>query len=368
MRICLTANVAWNIWNFRRPLVRMLLAEGHEVQILAPPDETVESLIALGCAFTPLQMDRAGLNPLAELELLRRFDRHFRKTKPDVILSFTVKNNLFGALAAARQGIPILPNVTGLGTAFLSGGVLRRIATSMYRIAFRKCRTVFFQNEDDRDLFVGAQIVRKDQAKILPGSGIDLDEFKPRPLPQTRSKTVFLMVARLLRDKGVVEFAQAAKIVREKRPEAVFRLMGEAGYVNRTAISQELVDSWVEEGYIEYLGKHADVRDEIARADCVVLPSYREGAPRTLIEAAAMARPTVTTDVPGCRAVVAHRTTGFLCAVRDPVSLAQSMLEFLDLDPHQRTRMGAAARAKMEREYSVERVVAAYRRELDSLG
>ncbi|MCV2877681.1 glycosyltransferase family 4 protein [Sedimentimonas flavescens] len=367
MHILLSANSAWNIWNFRRPVVQELIARKHRVSVLAPPDDSLAELEAMGCRTLPLEMSVKGLNPVEDLRLLYRFKRQFREERPDVVLGYTIKNNLFGALAAKRLGIPFIPNVTGLGTAFLSGGALRFVAEQLYRRAFADLRTVFFQNPDDRKLFVSRQLVTAEQARLLPGSGIDLRRFAAVGLPDPETPPVFLMIARLLRDKGVMEFVQAARLVKATHPGTRFQLLGACDAENRSAIDKEMVDAWVAEGLIEYLGTTEDVRPNIARATCVVLPSYREGAPRTLIEAAAMARPLIATDVPGCREVVDHGITGYLCKLRSADSLARAMLTLLSRPPEALTAMGRAGRRKVEQVFDEQIVVDAYMRAIDEL-
>ena len=367
MHVLMTVNAAWNIWNFRKPLVEALLADNHRVSVLAPQDQASGQLAAIGCDVHPLSMSAKGLNPLEGPRLQRQFQAAFRATRPDITLSFTIKNNIFGARAARSAGVPFVPNVTGLGTAFLSGKLLEQVAVQLYRSAFGQLPRVFFQNEDDRDIFLERRIIRPEQARLLPGSGIDLDHFAPTAMPDPAAPPVFLMIARLLRDKGVIEFVEAARIIKAQHPQARFQLLGALGAQNRTAIDQAMVDDWTREGTIEYLGTAPDVRPAIATATCVVLPSYREGAPRTLIEAAAMARPVITTDVPGCRAVVDRDTSGFLCEVRNGRSLAQAMGRFLALNPLQRQRMGEAGRAKMVREFDQDLVIAAYREAIATL-
>jgi len=367
MHILMTVNAAWNIWNFRRPLVEALVGDGHRVTVLAPPDDAVPELERLGCIVRPLAMSVKGLNPLADLKLQRRCARIFREEQPDAVLSYTIKNNIFGARAAQSAGVPFLPNVTGLGTAFLSGKLLQTVTEQLYRRSFRSLPLVFFQNEDDRDLFLNRRLVSADQARLLPGSGIDLDRFSPAVMPPAEAPPVFLMIARLLRDKGVVEFVEAARQVKARHPQVRFQLLGSAGSENRSAIDAATVQGWVAEGVIDYLGTTNDVRPAIADASCVVLPSYREGAPRTLIEAAAMARPVITTDVPGCRAVVDRDLSGFLCEVRSAESLATAIERFLALSPDQQQVMGEAGRTKMEREYDQAIVVHAYREAIASL-
>lgn len=364
MKVLFCVNAAWNIWNFRRPLVEVLLADGHEVAILAPRDDTVPKLEGIGCVVYHLKMNAKGLNPMQDTKLLLRLRQQFRALRPDVILSFTIKNNIFGAIAAKHVRIPFIPNVTGLGTAFLSGGFLQRVAVTLYRTAFRNLPVVFFQNEDDQGLFLENRLVTAQQSRLLPGSGIDLDRFAAAPFPSDEAAPHFLMIARLLRDKGVLEYVDAARRVKAKHPEARFQLLGATGSENRTAINRNTVRSWEAEGVIEYLGTMEDVRPMIERAQCVVLPSYREGAPRTLIEAAAMARPLIATDVPGCRAVVDEGKTGFFCKVRSSESLAASCERFIDLPFSERAAMGLTGRAKMEQEFGHNIVIEAYRRAL----
>lgn len=361
MHVVMTVNAAWNIWNFRRPLVEALLEDGHQVTVLAPRDDTVSELRALGCRFRHLPMDVKGLNPLSGLQLLAQLRASFRDLHPDVVLSFTIKNNIFGAIAAKAMRIPFVPNVTGLGTAFLSGGFLERVAVALYRRAFRNLDVVFFQNANDCELFVARRLVTQTQARQLPGSGIDLERFAAAPYPDQAAAPVFLMIGRLLRDKGVLEYVEAARLVKAKHPEVRCQLLGATDAANRTAINREALRQWEEEGVIEYLGTTDDVRPVIASAHCVVLPSYREGSPRTLIEASALARPLIATDVPGCRSVVDDGRTGFLCDVRNAESLAAACEKLIKLSPEVRMEMGQEARMKMEREFDQRIVVNAYR-------
>jgi len=361
----MTVNAAWNIWNFRRPLIEALADDGHRITVLAPPDDAVHELERLGCRVRPLEMKVKGLNPLEDLKLQRRFCRIFREELPDAVLSYTIKNNIFGARAAKRADIPFIPNVTGLGTAFLSGKLLQTVSEQLYRRSFTALPVVFFQNEDDRDLFLERRLVMAQQVWLLPGSGMDLDRFAPAAMPAPEKPPTFLLIARLLHDKGVVEFVDAARRVKARHPQVRFQLLGAVGSENRSAIGSETLDAWVGEGVVEYLGTTNDVRPAIAAASCVVLPSYREGAPRTLIEAAAMARPLIATDVPGCRAIVDRDVSGYLCDVKSAESLADTMERFLSLTPKAQQAMGAAGRTKMEREFDQRLVVDAYREALD---
>ena len=361
--ILISINASWNIVNFSQGLIRGLQAAGWRVVALAPPDEHSGRFASLGVEYHPIDIDKKGVSPLRDLGLLGRYYRALKALKPDVFLGYTAKPNVYGSMAAHALGIPVINNVSGLGTAFIRQGLLTRIVSALYRTAFRRSATVFFQNEEDRDLFVDKRLVAAEKAKLLPGSGIDLDRFSPAPARQDggdKEAFAFLLIARLLWDKGVREYVEAARIVRAEAPEARFRLLGFLDVENRTAVSRAEVEAWVGEGLIDYLGASDDVRPAIAAADCVVLPSYREGLPRTLLEAAAMARPLIATDVPGCRQVVEEGTNGFLCAARDARSLAQAMLRMLRASTAERAALGAAGRARMEAEFDEKIVVERY--------
>ncbi|WP_188722946.1 glycosyltransferase family 4 protein [Nitratireductor aestuarii] len=360
MRILVTANSAWNIVNFRRPVVEALRTAGHSVTILAPTDDSVGEVERIGCQFISLTMNIKGLNPIDDLRLLHEFRSVFKRESPQVILSYTIKNNIFGALAAKMLRIPFIPNVTGLGTAFLSGSVLQALVEQLYRVAFVGLPVIFFQNTDDRNLFLQRKLITKEQGHLLSGSGINLQHFLPAAFPPRRSPPTFLMISRVLKDKGVIEFVEAARRVRQDFPRPRFQLLGSIDSENRSAIAKETVMNWHREGVIEYLGHQRDVRPFIAAAHCVVLPSYREGAPRTLIEAASMGRPVITTNVPGCRSVVEKDVTGLLCEARSGESLYVACRQFLEMPFDAQVSMGKAGREKMVREFDETLIVSAY--------
>jgi glycosyltransferase involved in cell wall biosynthesis len=364
--IVLASNASWNIVNFRAGLIRALEAAGYKPVVVAPKDGVDRRCVDdLGVEWVDLRISRSGLNPLAELRLLWRYRQLLRRIRPVALLSFTIKPNIYGSLAAASLKIPAFPNVSGLGTAFIRDGALQRLVSELYRLAFRRVRTVFFQNPDDRDLFVGLKIVSAKKTKVLPGSGIDLDRFAPAPLPP--GPAIFLLISRLLGDKGVREYVEAARQVRLSLPDVRFQLLGPIDTGNRTGISQKEVDVWVSEGVIEYLGSTEDVRSYIAAASVIVLTSYREGLPRSLLEGAAMGRPLVATEVPGCREVIENGQNGYLCAARDSNALAKAMTKMASLSSGQREVMGAASRCKVQERFSEHVVIRAYLDELARL-
>ncbi|HEV6966449.1 glycosyltransferase family 4 protein [Roseateles sp.] len=360
MKVVICINTAWNILNFRRGLIEALLKKGHEVIALAPRDEFADELVRAGCRFVDMPMPNGGTNPIEDLRLLARLKSFLRKERPDVLLTYTAKPNIYGAFAARSCGVPVVTNVAGLGAVFISKSIVTLVVKLLYRWALRSSARVFFQNQTDRDLFVRDGMVTMEKTGLLPGSGIDLHRFQPQPLRSRGGSFRFLLIGRMLRDKGVTEFVEAARRLRPRFPNVEFVLLGAADYDNPAAISRVQIDSWVAEGAVKYLGTRKDVREEIASADCVVLPSYREGTPRTLLEAAAMSRPIVTTDAVGCREVVTDGETGLLCRVADTADLTEKLEKMLLLTGEQRSSMGKAGRRKMEREFDERLVVNRY--------
>ena len=356
-KVFIASNYAWTIFNYRTGLIRALIDSGCEVVAVASPDEYATRMPELGCRFLPLPLDRSGTHPIRDLVLLWRMWRLLRHERPDLYLAYTVKPNVYGSLAAQALGIPVINTITGLGAALSTRSWLLLLVRAFYRLALARSAKVFFQNEDDRRLFVDSRLVSSRKTDRIPGSGVDLERFKPVSLPAHHNRFRFLLIARMLYDKGVGEYVKAAQIVKRSSANAEFCLLGFLDVQNPTAISRRQMDMWVAQGVVRYLGVSDDVREVIAKADCIVLPSYyREGVPRTLLEAAAMGRPTITTDSVGCREVVEDGVNGFICRARDEWDLAKKMKEMLMLSEQERVEMGRRGREKMEREFD-ERIV-----------
>jgi len=343
MRIALVINTSWNIYNFRMSLVQAILADGHEVVAVAPCDAYSKKLVEAGCRFMPVQMEQ-GTNAFKDLLLCWRLYRTYKRLQPDVVLHYTIKPNIYGAVAAHWAGVPAINNVSGLGTVFITRDYVSSIALKLYKFAFRYPAKVFFQNQDDRRLFLRNKLVRESITAILPGSGVNVQAFAPANTFKRNNPFVFLMVARVLYDKGIVEFVQASKLVQAQYPDVKCRLLGKVDELSRSGIRRSKLEEWLATGVIEYLGTTDDVAAVIAAADCVVLPSYREGTPRTLLEAAAMAKPLISTNVPGCREVVQQGVNGYLCPARNAAALAERMKQMLQLSEAALKRMGQASR------------------------
>lgn len=361
LHVALVCNTAWAIYTYRRGLLRALTKAGAQVTVIAPRDRTFEPLAAMGCRCVELPVASKGTNPLDDLRTLLTLYRHYRALKPDVVFHYTIKPNIYGSIAAWLARTPSVAVTTGLGYVFIQKSRAAQVAKRLYRFAFRFPREVWFLNRDDEGAFKdGNLLAHPERARLLHGEGVDLADFPFTPLPE-RAEFAFVLIGRLLWDKGVGEYVEAARTLRARYPLARFKLLGPVGVDNPSAISREEVAAWEREGVIEYLGETADVRPFIADADCVVLPSYREGVPRTLMEASAMGRPIVATNVPGCREVVADGVNGLLCEARDGASLAASLARILDLDAPARAAMAGRGRKKIEKEFDERVVVQRYR-------
>jgi glycosyltransferase involved in cell wall biosynthesis len=359
-KIMISVNTAWNLINFRSGLIDELVLKGYQVVAVAPHDKYAAQLDSHACRFIPLPMDNKGTHPGRDLLLLLRFIRLMRVERPDVFLGFTVKPNIYGSLAAYVTDIPVINNVAGLGSVFTKNDWLNRVVRGLYRFALFRSNKVFFQNEDDRQLFIVGGLVDNLVTDRLPGSGVDLQKFIPMPLPGG-SRIRFLLIARMLWDKGVGEYVEAARLIKQRGLDADFCLLGFLDVQNPSAISKLKMNEWVDEGTVRYLGESDNVCEEIAQADCIVLPSYyREGTPRTLLESAAMARPIITTDSVGCRDVVDDGVNGFLCCPKDPSDLADKMARMMTMPAAERHAMGMRGREKVEREFDEKIVIKKY--------
>jgi glycosyltransferase involved in cell wall biosynthesis len=319
------------------------------VLALAPEDDTVvaETLAAMGVAYRAAPIERTGMNPVRDAETLRALAGIFRRHRTELVLAYGAKPVVYGTLAARIAGVPRRAAlITGIGSALGGGeGVRRRVLSmvlrTLYKVALREAHVVFFQNPDDEALFRSLGLISsRNRVVRVNGSGVDLDHYAPAALAE--GPPVILLVARLIRDKGVVEFSEAARIVKQTHPEVRFQILGQLD-TNPSAISVEDIERWQREGILEYLGQTEDVRPYIAAAHVCVLPSYGEGTPRSVLEAMAMGRPIVATDVPGCRETVVEGINGHLVPVRDGVALAEGITRLVD-DPHRLALMGRSSR------------------------
>ncbi|GAA5040250.1 glycosyl transferase [Marivirga lumbricoides] len=370
MKIAITLNTSWNIYNFRFSLIQELLRSGHSVVAIAPHDDYTEKLIQMGCSFEDVTMDSRGANPFKDLGLTYELYNIYKRTKPDVILHYTIKPNIYGTLAATALSIPVINNISGLGTIFLNDTWISKIALTLYRFSFKFPKQVFFQNQEDLQLFLDKELIQRNICEVIPGSGIDLSHFYPKEKTEIKPEKPFefLMISRLIIDKGIREYVAACAILQERGINATFSLLGTLDEEHSRGIASEELEEWIQEGYINYLGSTDDVRPYIHNADCIVLPSYREGTPRTLLEAAACAKPIVATNVPGCNNIVDDKRNGLLCKVKDENDLALKMKNMFYLGEEEQRKMGLEGRDIVERRFDHHIIIDRYMKAIESNG
>ena len=359
-KIVICSNTAWSIYNFRLNLIRSLKNEDYEVVIIAPYDEYAEKLKS-EFEYYDVFMNNKGTNPVEDIKTLWNYYNLYKKIKPSIVLNFTIKPNIYGTLACGFLNIKTINNIAGLGTLFINQNLITKLVKFLYKISQRKATKIFFQNKDDYHLFLNEKLVDKNKCDILPGSGVDTEKFKPIGIEKKDNIFRFLLIARMLWDKGVGEYIEAARIIKQKYKNVEFQLLGPIGVDNPQAISKEQIDKWVSEGIVNYLGVSDNVKEYIAKADCIVLPSfYREGVPRTLLEAASMQKPIITTNSVGCKEVVDDGINGYLCEVRNTKDLANKMEKMLNLSEEDRIKMGKAGRKKIIEKFDEKIVIDKY--------
>jgi glycosyltransferase involved in cell wall biosynthesis len=361
-KIIIISNTVFNLVNFRKNLISTLVDKDFDVVAVAPLDDYISNLDNLKCKLEIIPSASRKVHVLNDILLIFRYFVIFSRVKPDIVLSYTSKPNIYGSLVARVLGISIVNNISGLGTPFIQGGWLEYIVGSLYKVSLKKSKYVFFQNKDDQKLFIDNNFVSSKEVGVIPGSGIDLTYFLPDVSTSSIDKrnVVFLLVARIMRDKGIEEFVEAARKIKKSYKNVSFQLLGYIDIKSKMAISVNDIESWENEGIIEYLGHTEDVRPFIAMADCVVLPSYREGTPRSLLEAASMGKPIIATNVAGCKEVVDDGINGYLCDAYNSDDLAHKMQHILALDSISIENMGMASRKKMENEFDEKIVINKY--------
>lgn len=365
--VAIVINTSWNIFNFRLGLLTALQQEGYRVVAIAPKDDYSEKLESLGFEYHNIDINNKGTNPIEDAKLVLAFYGLFKKVRPDVLLQYTIKPNIYGSMAAGMLGIPVISNISGLGTVFLNDGLSSKVARLLYKLSMKVPKKVFFQNSHDRDLFVTTNLIDIAKTDLLPGSGINTAKFAPSAEVKSGTMLRFLFVARLVNDKGVREYEAAAKALKQKYDNVEFAILGAYYPGNPTAVTKEEMRQWEEEKIVTYLGTNDDVRSVMLQADCVVLPSYREGLSRVLLEAASLERPIVTTDVPGCKEVVDDGINGFLCKVKDADSLAEQMEKMILLSDEERRAMGKKGRVKVISEFDEQIVIDKYIKAIEAI-
>lgn len=342
------------IYNFRLELVERLLKDGHQVVVSSPYGDRIEDLKQLGCEYRQISIARHGMNPVKELKLISIYKKLLDEVKPDIVFSYTIKPNIYGAIACRSRKVPCIANITGLGTAVENSGIKQTILVALYKYAFKKVQKVFFQNNENKQFFVDHKIALG-KHDLLPGSGVNLDRFSPLPYPGDQT-IEFAFISRIMKEKGIDQYLEIAKVIRDRHPNSVFHVCGFC----EDAYEEQLKDM-TEEGIIIYHGMVRDVKGFLERIHCVIHPSYYpEGISNVLLEASACSRPIITTGRSGCREVVDDSVNGYIVKQKDSQDLIRVVETFLELSWENKKAMGEAGRAKVEKEFDRQLVVDKY--------
>lgn len=368
-RIAFVANTSWGIYKFRLYLIKKLIANGFTIYVLAPRDKYTSLFNNLpGLTYIELKKFRGkSLSPFHDIHLYRELLRHYRQIRPSLIFHYTIKANIFGSIAASRVKCPSVSVITGLGYTFSTNKLLRMIAKFLYRRALKKSREVWFLNGDDQSVFLNEGLINKENTFLLPGEGVDTEAFYPAPYGSSDHPVTFLLVGRIIRHKGIYEFIQAAELLRGRGLNAQFQLLGFFDEDNPVAISRQQVNEWAEQRSISYLGQTDNVAPFIEKADCIVLPSYREGMPLSLLEGASMCKALVASDTSGCREVVSDGLNGYLARNKDAKDLADKMEKYYRLSVEDKRQMGLKGREKVIANFTQEIVTGIYLDKLNAL-
>ncbi len=362
-KIGMVVNEAWNMYNFRGGLIKNLIANGYEVVVIAPTDKFDDKLRELGARVVDVKINSKGTNPVEDFKLIFELRKIYKREKLDIVFNYTIKPIIYGTIAAKLARVIPIAVTTGLGYAFIKEGKVTKVVEKLYKFSLKFAREVWFLNENDRNVFLERNLVDPQKVFLLNGEGIDTNHFKPLEGDVKKDgKLKFLMIARALWDKGVKEYCEAAEIIKEKYPnlDIEFQFLGKIGVPNPSAVPKEYMDDYHAKGIINYLGVVDDVTSIINDSSCFVLPSYREGISRVIMENAAMGKPVIASDVPGCRELVDDGKTGYLCTPRDSKDLAQKIEWFVNLSEEKRINAGKLGREKMINEFSEEKIVEVY--------
>lgn len=364
MKILILSNSCWNIFNFRYPLIKNFITKKYEIYIIAPKDKYLQKLTYLGIKVIPNQLNPSGLNPISEFWTLFKYFIKIKKIKPDLILTFTIKPNIYGNFVAGLLKIPIINNVSGLGSFYLSKKHSFFFQKILYKFSFLFSSKVLFQNNSDQFEFINNGIISENKTSLVPGSGIDLEKFDFHRTENYGKKILF--IGRILRDKGIIEFIEASKNISKIKSDIKFIIAGNLNSNNISAIKlKEFRKLIFNNDRIEYVGIVDDIYSLLKEIDVVVLPSYREGMSKSLLEAAAMMIPIITTDVPGCKEIVLDGISGYLCKPMSTKSLERSILKVINLNSKQRVAMGYIARNHIEKNFTDKIVVDIYNKEIN---
>lgn len=363
MRVLFLSNSVGALVNFRYELISHLCNNGNEVYVSSPIEATPQKLVDLGCKVVPMKMEQRGTNPLREYKLKRAYESLIKELHPSVVLAYTIKPNIYGSAACRKYRIPVIANVTGLGTAIENGGLLQQVSMSLYRWGLKDADFLFFQNQESMDFFKRCNVKPKKQS-LVAGSGVNMDRFAYAEYPEDNGEIHFLFISRILPQKGISQYLDVAEEVRGKHDNIFFHIVG----IKDDPYYSRLIEEKAKEGVVIYHGQQTDVRPFIVQCNCLVHPSfYPEGLSNVCLESSAMGRPVITTDKSGCREVVDDGITGFIVKQQDTSDLQEKVERFIALPHEQKMKMGMQAHKKVEREFNRADVVKRYVETIDML-
>ena len=359
MKILVLANFGMGLYNFRKELLEELIKQGNDVYISLPNDEYIPKLKKMGCKFINTNLDRRGTNPLADLKLLLNYVRIIKNIKPDVVLTYTIKPNVYGGIACSITKTPYITNITGLGTSVENKGIIQKITLMLYKLGLKKASCVFFQNKTNQMFFEDNRIVES-KTTLIPGSGVNLQQHRFEEYPLNDDKIRFLFIGRIMKAKGIEELLEAAKLIKENYPNAQFDLIGgiEENY-------NEEIDNLEKLHIIKYHGQQEDVHSFIKKSHATILPSYHEGLANVLLESASSGRPVLASRVPGCIETYEDGLTGFGFEAMNVDSLVEAIIKFIKLPYDEKSEMGIAGRRKIENEFDRNTVINTYLQEIN---
>jgi len=367
--IAFVANTSWSIYKFRLYLIKKLIDHGFAIYVLAPRDQHTDLFEHIpGLTYIELTKFRGkSISPLRDLQLFRELLGHYRRIRPGLIFHYTIKANIFGSLAAARVNCPSVSVITGLGYAFSGNTLLQASVKALYRRVLQKSTETWFLNSDDQRIFTKEQLVRKEKTFLLPGEGVDTETFYPAPYEPGKETVTFLLIARIIKHKGIYEYIKAAELLTQRGLSVRLQLLGFFDEGNPVAISRQQVEEWRRQNNIDYLGHTDKVATFIEQADCIVLPSYREGMPLSLLEGASMCKALIATDTAGCREVVQDGVNGYLCRKKDGADLADKMEKYYRLSPAEKRQMGIEGRNRVLSYFTKEIITGIYLDKINAL-
>ena len=352
MKIAMVANSSSGLNNFRGDLILRMVSDGHEVIALTPCEERTEQLKETGIKLIDIPVDRRGMNPVHDLSLFNTYKKIIKAEKPDLVVTYTIKPNIYGGAVCRLKKIPYAVNITGLGTAFQGQGMLRKMVTAMYKFSLKKAKAVFFENAGNMQIFLDDNIIRESQAVLLNGAGVNLDRFNVLPYPEDSERTRFLFIGRIMTEKGVNELFEVMRKLKSDGYECSLDILG--GYDENY---EQKIKEAETEGWLKYHGYQSDVRPFIENCHCFVLPSYHEGMANTNLECASSGRPVITSNIPGCKEAVIEGVSGLLCEPKNVESLYAAMKQMAEMSVAERRVMGFAGRKHMEDVFDKKKVV-----------